>query len=268
MTEPISINGILALQSFVDIKRREKIKIKEFICPPSINELKQSMKFKLGDEAETVFLLKEDVFIELGPPQHESISYIVITRAPEEIQNGRITIIGPDIPDSEGKQLNFGQILLFGGKNIEDMEYKEMERALFHLKHLEGFMIRAVPNKLWCRVSKEVGHRGFSFETLGKALMIMYREQFPSIESIEILFVTTDSPQDFLELKVLGSEIRKNYIQLYSNALKTKLAEITEKQRDDCDYPWSCNECDYTAVCDEVRDIVEKMRAYREKENS
>lgn len=268
MTEQEPINGITAIHAFVEVKDKEKKPIKAINCPSSVSELKQSLRFKMGDQAETVFLLKEDVFVELGSPKHESIAYVVITRDPKEVQDGRITLIGPDIPESEGKDLNFGQVLLFGGSNIQDLEYKEMERALFHLKNLEGFMIRAVPNKLWTRVSKEVGQRGFSFETLGKALMIMYKQQFPSIETIEIVFITTDSDQDFLELKVLGSEIRKEYIQKYSAHLKSRLVEITEKQRDDCDYPWTCDECDYTTVCDEVRDIIEKMKSYKEQNRS
>ncbi|NVM53324.1 MAG: hypothetical protein HWN66_06435 [Candidatus Helarchaeota archaeon] len=268
MTSSEPINGIAAIHAFIKVKKKITENINVFACPSSINKLRQSLDFKFGDEVETIFLLKEDVFIELGPPQYESVSYIVITRNPEEVQDGRITVLGPDIPESEGKQLNFGQILLFGGAQIKDEEYKEMERAIFHLKNLEGFMIRAVPNKLWSRVSKNVGQRGFSLETLGKALMIMYKEQFSSIETMEILFITTDSPQDFLELKVLGSEVRKHYIQKYSATLKAKLTELVEKQRDDCDYPWTCDECDYNAVCDEVRDIVEKVKAYREKTNS
>jgi hypothetical protein len=30
-------------------------------------------------------------------------------------------------------------------------------------------------------------------------------------------------------------------------------AELTEKQRADCDNPWSCEECDYNEVCDEIQ---------------
>jgi CO dehydrogenase/acetyl-CoA synthase beta subunit len=203
----------------------------------------------------------------LGSPQHESVSYIVISPR-SEIQDGRITLIGPDIPQSEGKELNFGQVLLISGSNIPNLEYKEMERALFHLQNLEGFMIRAIPNKLWARVNRQAVQRGFSFETLGKALMLMYRKQFRSIEAMEIVFITTDSPQDFLELRVIGSEVRKKYLKTYSDSLKTRLAELTEKQRADCDNPWSCEECDYNEVCDEIQDIVDKMKAYRARKEA
>ena len=265
MTKTEIFNEITAIHAFVEEKIQKKSSHKTFECPTSIEELKKSLRFKFGDTAETVFLLKEEVFVELGSPQYESVAFITISRNPEEVHDGKITLIGPDIPESQGKELNFGQILLIGGAGIADLKYKEMERALFHLKNLEGFMIRAVPNKLWSRVSNEVGQRGFNFETLGKALMIMYKTQFPEIETMEIVFMTTDSPQDFLELKVIGSEIRTKYIQQYSDLLKSRLTEISDKQRDDCEYPWSCDECDYNEVCDEIRDIVEKMKAYREK---
>jgi CO dehydrogenase/acetyl-CoA synthase beta subunit len=268
MTTTDTFNEISAIHAFIMEKERGNRTIKRTVSPSSITALKDSLRFKLGDEAETVFLLKEDVFVELGAPKTESVAFIALTRNAQEIQDGQITLIGPDIPESEGKELNFGQVMLLGGAQLEDLKYKEMERALFHLKNLEGFMIRAVPNKLWSRISKDVGRRGFSFETLGKALMIMYKEHYPLIETMEILFMTTDSSEDFLELKVIGTEIRKKYLQQYSAQLKTRLADIVDKQRDDCEYPWSCDECDYNEVCDEIRDIVAKMKAYREKSSN
>ena len=268
MTEPTPLNGVLAVHGLITAQNKRNIPRKEFLCPTSIDQLEKSLRFKFGNEAETVFLLKEDVFVELGPPNYESVAYIAITRNPHEVRDGHITLLGPDIPEAGiGKSLNFGQVLLFGGQNIDDLQYREMEREIYHLKSLEGFMIRALPNKLWCRVSKEVGNKGFSFETLGKALMIMYKEKFASIETMEILFLTTESNQDFLELKVLGTEIRKGYVEKYSESLKARLTDIVaevDKQRADCEYPWSCEECDYTEVCDEVRDIVKRMKSYRE----
>ncbi len=272
MSELPPINGVLAVHGLIKAQKNRDTPQKKFLCPTSIDQLKESLKFKFGDEAETVFLLKEDVFVELGPPNHESVAYVAITRNPDEVRDGVITLMGPDITEAGmGKSLNFGQVVLLGGSKIDDLQYREMERELFHLKNLEGFMIRALPNKLWCRVSKEVGEKGFSFETLGKALMLMYKEKFPSIETMEILFLSTNSSQDFLELKVLGTEIRKTYVKKYSESLKARLTDIVaevDKQRADCEYPWTCEECDYTQVCDEVRDIVEKMKAYREKRDT
>lgn len=263
MSELGPFNGVNAIKMFIATKKKTGLLIKEIKCPASINELKQTINFKFGEDVDTVFLLKEDIFVELGPPDHESVAFIAITRSSHELQDGLITVIGPDISDSAEKSLNFGQVILFEGRNLKDLEYREMERELFHLKNLEGFMIRAIPNKLWCRVSKDVGQRGFSFETLGKALMIMYKQRFPSIDRMEILFMTSESSRDFLELKVLGSEVRKPFIEQYSTQLKSRLTEIAEKKRDDCDNPWDCSECDFLQVCDEVRDIVDKMRAYR-----
>ena len=262
MADQESFNGVAAIHGFMAERKKLGRPYKEINGPTTIEHLKQSLHFKIGDESNTLFIQKEDVFVELGSPQHESVSYIVIS-IPSEIYDGRITLIGPDIPESEGKELNFGQVLLVSDTTIHDFEYKEMERALFHLQNLEGFMIRAIPNKLWGRVNRQAVQRGFSFETLGKALMLRYRQQFSSIEGMEVIFITTDAPQDFLELRVIGSEVRKRYLKTYSDSLKTRLAELTEKQRADCDNPWSCEECDYNEVCDEIQDIVDKMKVYR-----
>jgi len=260
MSDQESFNGVAAVHGFITERKNIGNLYHEFVCPIDVEILRQTLHFT--NDTTTVFIPKEEVFVELGSPQRESIAYIVIGAA-SEIQDGHLTLIGADIPESEGQDLNFGQIILIGGLAISDLEYKEMERALFHLKGLEGFMIRAIPNKLWGRVSRQAVQNGFSFEILGKALMIMYRQQFPSIETMEIVFITTNIPQDFLELRVIGTEVRKKYINKYSEALKSRLAELTEKQRADCDNPWSCEECDYNAICDEIQDIVDKMRIYR-----
>jgi len=267
MTYQDSFNGTAAIQGFIAERKKLGRPFTEINCPTSIKNLAQSLSFKMGDEVSTIFIQKEDVSVELGSPQRESVSYIVIG-SPTELHDGRITLIGPDIPESAGKELNFGQVLLIGGTTIPDLEYKEMERALFHLQNLEGFMIRAIPNKLWARVNRQAVQRGFSFETLGKALMIMYRQQFKSIETMELIFITTNTPKDFLELRVIGSEVRKKYLKTYSDSLKTRLAKLTEKQRADCDNPWSCDECDYNEVCDEIQDIVDKMKVYRARKEA
>lgn len=266
MSDQESFNGVAAIHGFISERKSVGQLYNEFVCPTNVEDLRCSLQFRMDDEV-TVFIPKEEVFVELGSPQCESVSYIVVG-PPSEIKDGYITLIGSDIPDSEGQSLNFGQVILVGGTAISDLEYKEMERALFHLNNLEGFMIRAIPNKLWGRVNRQVAQYGFSFETLGKALMIMYRQQFSSIEAMEIVFTTTDIIQDFLELRVIGTEVRKKYITRYSEALKSRLAELTEKQRADCDNPWSCEECDYNEVCDEIQDIVNKMKIYRAQKES
>jgi len=267
MADQESFNGVAAIHGFITERKKLTGPYKEINNPTTIEHLKQSLHFKMGEEVNTIFIQKEDVFVELGSPQHESVSYIVVG-SPSEIYDGRITLIGPDIPESEGKELNFGQVLLVSGTTIHDLDYKEMERALFHVQNLEGFMIRAIPNKLWGRVTRQAVQHGFAFETLGKALMLMYRQQFRLIEAMEVIFITTDTPQDFLELRVIGSEVRKKHLQKYSDSLKTRLAELTEKQRADCDNPWSCEECDYNEVCDEIQDIVDKMKVYRARKEA
>ena len=47
-------------------------------------------------------VLSQDTGIELGNPRQESLSLILWAEDPVHIHEGRITVIGPDLPDAKG----------------------------------------------------------------------------------------------------------------------------------------------------------------------
>jgi hypothetical protein len=55
-------------------------------------------------------VMKEDLGLELGSPQMESLSCLLWTHDLASIENGRITLIGPDFPESMGKSIPFGKV--------------------------------------------------------------------------------------------------------------------------------------------------------------
>jgi CO dehydrogenase/acetyl-CoA synthase beta subunit len=198
-------------------------------------------------------VLSEDMALELGNPQMNSVSCLVWTQTTDLIQDGRIHLIGPDIRESDGKSLPFGKIVLARVSGFDEEttydKYKEMEAVRYSLD-LKGYMIRAVSQyqREWSRVSKEAVQNGFSFEILADALRNEYLKK-DYIHAVEFLFVTSGAG-DVGELQ----EITKNVGRKIS-ALNKMLSEI------DAD----CDECEYNDVCDEVDELKSMKKTHDEK---
>lgn len=198
-------------------------------------------------------VLAEDMAVELGNPQNDSTSSLLRTEHPDGVMEGRITLIGTDIPLCSGSSLPFGKVVLVQVSGFDEdntyERYKEMEAVRYSID-LKGYMIRAVSQyqREWSRISKEAVQNGFSFEILAEALRNEYLKK-DYIHAVEFLFVTS-SADDVGELQ----EITKNVGRKIS-ALNKMLSEI------DAD----CDECEYNDVCDEVEELKGMKKSRDEK---
>jgi CO dehydrogenase/acetyl-CoA synthase beta subunit len=198
-------------------------------------------------------VLSDEMAVELGNPQMNSVSCLIWTEKPNLVSDGKISLVGPDIKESNGKSLPFGKIVLVGVSGFDEEstydKYKEMEAVRYSLD-LKGYMIRAVSQyqREWSRISREAVQGGFSFEVLGSALREEYLKK-DFIHAVEFLFVTS-SAEDVGELQ----EITKNVGRTIS-ALNKMLSEIDP----------DCDECEYNDVCDEVGELKEMRKSRKEK---
>ncbi|PKN38029.1 MAG: hypothetical protein CVU62_09970 [Deltaproteobacteria bacterium HGW-Deltaproteobacteria-2] len=203
--------------------------------------------------AERNVVLAEDMAVELGNPQNYSTSSLLWTEHPDGVMEGRITLIGPDIPLCSGSRLPFGKVVLVQVSGFDEgntyERYKEMEAVRYSID-LKGYMIRAVSQyqREWSRISKEAVQNGFSFEILAEALRNEYLKK-DYIHAVEFLFVTS-SADDVGELQ----EITKNVSRKIS-ALNKMLSEIDS----------DCDECEYNDVCDEVEELKGMKKSRDEK---
>jgi CO dehydrogenase/acetyl-CoA synthase beta subunit len=188
-------------------------------------------------------VLSDEMAVELGNPQMNSVSCLLWTQKPGLIHDGKITLIGPDIKDSSEKSLPFGKVVLVEVSGFDEEsaydQYKEMEAVRYSLD-LKGYMIRAVSQyqREWSRISRETLQKGFSFEVLGGALREEYLKK-DYIHAVEFLFVTS-SAEDVGELQ----EITKNVGRTIS-AMNKMFSEIDP----------DCDECEYNDVCEEVDEL-------------
>ncbi len=204
-------------------------RIREIQCLTGVEELNRSLPHSTGPG----IILKEDTFVELGNPKTASAALILWTENPKLVRDGHITIVGPDIPEAKG-QLPFAQILLTRFKKLEPEEYRLLRRNQ-HDIHLEGYMLRAVPQhqRAWSRVSKEAVKKGFALETLGRALIMSLKKNRPGAEAVEVIFVTS-SEEDVRELGNVTEEA-------WRTSRPVKSAPL-----------YDCTNCENKEICDEI----------------
>jgi CO dehydrogenase/acetyl-CoA synthase beta subunit len=197
----------------------------------------------LNKEGATI-VLSEDTWLELGNPKTSSTAPVLVTDRLDLVNDGAITLIGPDIPETRGSH-PFAQILLIASNQLQDEDYRKINSFQYGLE-LRGYMIKAIPSSLtiWSRVSKETAGQGFSFEILGKAIIERYKSTF-EIPSIEVIFVTS-SKEDVEEL----TDLRHKVTRIIS--AMNKMIEETS---------FDCSSCEYLDVCGDVR----RLGALREK---
>jgi CO dehydrogenase/acetyl-CoA synthase beta subunit len=172
---------------------------------------------------------------------------------PDQVFDGRIMLIGPDVPEvreSGGRGVPFGQVVLAAGPGIAVGTYAELERELHVATRMPGYMVRGGGDRIWARVSAEACDAGFSFRGLGGEMISHIRGAMAGIEAAEILFVTSNL-DDVANLERIGSQVRKLSHDLRRQRLKLVAEGIYE-----CETAISCEVCPDSPVCAEIRQMV------------
>jgi len=247
------------VREYLEDKKRQGRPIRELHGDTRPDELLRGLPVTVGAQDRTGVILKEDTFVELGNPSIASSAFVIWSDDPSVVEDGRITLIGPDIQESEGESLPFGQVIIVGGSDLKEEHYLDLERTQYASDQIEGYMLRSVPRRVWSRVSKEAAAKGFSFETLGRALMAIFRQKHPLVQSTEIMFVTSGK-EDVDQLDEIAAGVRK-----FSGELRRLV------RQDDGTYEcteYNCSTCDNEAVCDAVREwiVLRRKKAAMEAE--
>jgi CO dehydrogenase/acetyl-CoA synthase beta subunit len=254
----------------------DKNQYKNYQIETEIMKLYEQIPKEYIAEDQVSLVLTEDTHLELGNNSTASCRLLVPIEDSAPINDGKMTLVGPDISMNleEKTTLPFAQIVFIQCQRpITPDLYRKIRLHLSVFNIINGFMIRAVPRKFWIRISGDLIKKDFNFETLAKFLVFHMKKKFLEIEKIELIFITT--AEDKIEdLEKISSHIQELYAD---TKLRKKLKEIEsgnipsdiddEKKRFDCDYEWSCNECEYNEVCDEIIDIIKKMRDYKKSKS-
>src|SRR4030065_2168702 len=136
---------------------------------------------------------RNDMQIELGGPTVKQKFELAKVKPMNEIDDGKITIIGPDIKDmKEGGAYPLGILVEAAGSTLDSQLEGVIERRIHgYLNYIEGFMHLNQRYDIWIRLGKKSFQKGLnSFEYIGKVLFRLFKSELSIIEKVQITFIT------------------------------------------------------------------------------
>jgi len=136
---------------------------------------------------------RKNMQVELGGPQQEHKFELARVKKPEEIEDGKVSIIGPDIKDmDEGSSHPLGIIIEVAGGKLEPELEGVIERRIHEYSNfIEGFMHLNQRYDIWLRLDKKSFQKGLnSFEYIGKVLQRLFKSELSIVEKIQVTFIT------------------------------------------------------------------------------
>jgi acetyl-CoA decarbonylase/synthase complex subunit beta len=136
---------------------------------------------------------KQDMHVELGGPDVKEKFELARVKKPEEVDDGKIVIIGADLKDlEEGKSHPFSIIIEVAGAKLEPELEGVIERRIHaYCNYIEGFMHLNQRYDIWLRLNKKSFQKGLnSFNYIGKVLFKLFKSELPIIEKMQITFIT------------------------------------------------------------------------------
>lgn len=160
----------------------------------------------VGPQYEGEVIRKGDMYVEFGGPNVKAKFELVTLKKPDEIEDQKITIIGPDIKDMKVEgSYPLGLLIDVAGARLEkDMEPVFERRMHLYANYIEGLYHMNQRNDIWIRLSKDSFNKGLnSLEAIGQILMFLYTSDLDVIENISITFVTDEKKVEELLPKAL-----------------------------------------------------------------
>ena len=142
---------------------------------------------------------RNDMQVELGGPSVKQKFELAKVKPMDQIEDDKITIIGPDIKDlKEGGAYPIGILVEAAGSKLDQGLEGVIERRIHgYLNYIEGFMHLNQRYDIWIRLGKKSYQKGLnSFEQIGNVLLRLFKTELPIIEKIQITFITDSAKLD------------------------------------------------------------------------
>ncbi len=153
----------------------------------------EDMPVEVGVIYEGERIRRKDMYVELGGPKNKEKFELTRVKKAEEIEDGKVTIIGPDLKDmEEGKNYGLGILIEVAGARLEPELEGVIERRIHeYCNFIEGFMHLNQRYDIWMRLSKKSFEKGLnSFQHIGKILHTLFKSELPIIEKLQVTFIT------------------------------------------------------------------------------
>ncbi|MFZ5592158.1 MAG: acetyl-CoA decarbonylase/synthase complex subunit alpha/beta, partial [Bacillota bacterium] len=181
-----------------------------------ITAIEIDVPITVGPAFEGESIRKKDMYVEFGGTKTPGFELVRMV-GEDEIEDGKITVVGPDIDTVEpGGRMPLGIVVdVYGRKMQEDFEPVLERRIHYFTNYGEGLWHVAQRDIMWVRISKDAYAKGFRLEHIGKILYAKFKSEFASILDRVQITIYTD------EAKVLEMrEIARQYYKKRDDRLK------------------------------------------------
>ena len=174
----------------------------------------------------------EDIYLECGGGRTAMVEWVTSKRM-DEVEDGKIEVIGPDIKDiSAGTRLPLAITVQVAGREMQDDYEPILERQIHHLiNYAQGAMHIGQRDIAWLRVAKQAVEKGFTLSHIGTILHAKLHQDFGRI--FDKLQVTLYTEED--KVKEIIEEAKEVY--------KTRDARIEGMTDDTTEMYYSCTLC-------------------------
>ncbi|MFH2069976.1 MAG: CO dehydrogenase/CO-methylating acetyl-CoA synthase complex subunit beta, partial [Elusimicrobiota bacterium] len=178
---------------------------------------------------------KEDTYVQFGGKYSPAFEYLRMKNM-DEVQDGKIELIGPDIDKVQPQELPFtmplGIIVEVAGRKMQKDFEPILERQIHHYTNFGmGIFHMGQRDQTWLRISKDAFKSGFRLKHFGEILHAKLLEDYPSLVDKVQVFIYSDEEQ----VKKLRAETQKAFEER-----DTRLAGLTDESVDTF---YSCTLC-------------------------
>ncbi len=159
-----------------------------------VNVTKIDIPMSFGPAFEGERVRKDDLFMECGGGRTPGVE-VLISKEMDEVEDGLVTLEGPDISDIEqGQNLPLGILVEVAGREMQSDFEPILERQFHHLtNYIQGIMHMGQRNIMWVRIGKAAVEKGFSFKHIGVVLHGKLHQEFGAIvDKIQVKLFTIE----------------------------------------------------------------------------
>jgi acetyl-CoA synthase len=158
----------------------------------------------------------EDIYLECGGGRTPMVEWVTSKRM-EEVEDGKIEVIGPEITDvPAGSKLPLAIAVEVAGRDMQEDYEPILERQIHHLiNYAQGAMHIGQRDIAWLRVAKQAVEKGFKLRHIGVILHAKLHQDFGRIfDKLQVkLYTEEDKVKETVEKAKAVYESRDTRIE-------------------------------------------------------
>jgi acetyl-CoA synthase len=150
----------------------------------------------------------DDIHLEAGGNRTQMVEWVT-TKPMDEVEDGKVEVIGPEITDIEaGSRLPLAIIVEVAGREMQDDYEPILERQIHHLiNYAQGSMHIGQRDIAWLRIAKQAVEKGFKLHHIGDLLHAKLHQDFGRIfDKMQVKLYTEED-----KVKELVEKARQTY---------------------------------------------------------